>query len=421
MQYRKRIIDDELDELFPHLPAIALDGPKGVGKTATATQRARTVFRLDDLRSRELLQAAPERIVSAEQPVLIDEWQRLPWLWDIVRRAVDDSGSRGGQFLLTGSAAPLEQPTHSGAGRIVSTRMRPLSLAERDVTTPTVSLGALLAGRAEIGGETSIDANQYASLIVGSGFPAVHGAPESIAVKWLDGYLDSIVNKDFENQGHRARRPEALRAWLRSFAVAVSTDASYTSILDAAVVEGGDKPSRSATEAYRETLRQLWLVDSIQPWAPLEGGLGRLSLSPVHQLADPALAARLMNLTSSKLMSPTAQSQLANGAVFGRLFESLCAQSLQTYAQSNDARVYHLRTQRGDHEIDFIIEGQDGSVVAVEVKLSQSPTDSDVRHLKWLRQKLGDRLADVVVVCTSPWAFRRSDGIAVVPAALLGP
>ena len=144
--YKQRIVDDELAELIPDLAAIALEGPKGVGKTRTALEYARTVRRLDDPAEFAVAQAAPERLLDGERPGRLDEWQRLPNR-DLVRRRVDD-GAPAGSFLLTGSAVPDQPPTHSGAGRIVSVRMRPFSLAER-LGEPTVSVGALLGGGRE--------------------------------------------------------------------------------------------------------------------------------------------------------------------------------------------------------------------------------------------------------------------------------
>jgi len=142
--YIPRIVDRRLDELLSGLPAISIEGPRAVGKTETALRRARTVHRLDDDQQLELVLGDPSRLVEGDPPVLIDEWQRYPASWDLVRRHVDDRAKKS-SFLLTGSAAPSERPTHSGAGRIVTLRMHPLSLSERGLTAPTVSLSALLS------------------------------------------------------------------------------------------------------------------------------------------------------------------------------------------------------------------------------------------------------------------------------------
>jgi predicted AAA+ superfamily ATPase len=146
VEYRRRVLDDTLDELFPHIAALALEGAKGVGKTATASQRAKTTLSLSDPGQREALTANLERVVQVPAPVLIDEWQLQPAVWDRVRRAVDDD-STGGRFLLTGSAGvPAGVGIHSGAGRIGRLRMRPLAISERGLTRPTVSLAAIMSG-----------------------------------------------------------------------------------------------------------------------------------------------------------------------------------------------------------------------------------------------------------------------------------
>ena len=210
-EYLKRLVDAEIDELFEGLPAISVEGPKGVGKTATAQRRARTVLALDEDEVRELLAADSSRLDRSPQPVLIDEWQRYPAVWDLVRRSVDRDHSPG-RFLLTGSATPTDVPTHSGAGRIVRVRMRPMSLAERQLEQPTVSLRGLLHDTAKpIMGDTDIDLVTYTREILRSGFPAIRTLPERAARAQLDGYLAGIVEHDFPEQGYLVRRPAQLK------------------------------------------------------------------------------------------------------------------------------------------------------------------------------------------------------------------
>lgn len=424
VSYLPRIVDEELDALMPALAAIALEGPKGVGKTVTASRRAASVLSLDDPTQRELLASDPERLDRDSAPVLIDEWQRFPAVWDLVRRSVDRA-SHGGRFLLAGSATPVESPTHSGAGRIVRLRMRPLSLAERMLPEgPAVSLRDMLAGkRPEAHGRSTLRLPDYVHEIVASGFPAIRALPSRARRAQLDGYLDRITEHDFPEQGRQVRRPASLRAWLAAYAAATSTTATYNAILAAATPGESDKPTKVTTIAYRDILKQLWLIDEVPGWTPLGSEFRRLAGAPKHHLADPALAARLLNVGEASLLAgkPSGASGSLPGPLLGGLFESLVTLSVRVYAQAAEATVSHLRDRGGEHEVDLVLQGHDGRVVALEVKLAPTVSDSDVRHLRWLKLRLGERLADSAVITTGREAYRRQDGIAVVPAALLGP
>jgi len=403
---------------------VAIVGPKAVGKTETASRRARSVLDLGDEFELSLIQNDPGRLTRAERPVLVDEWQVHPPVWDAVRRAVD-RGANAGDFLLTGSAAPTKKPMHSGAGRIVQLRMRPMSLAERAIGEPSVSLGALLAGgRPPVSGDSSAGLEDYAQEITASGFPGIRRLPARFRKDALDGYLAAVVDRDFPGLGHVVRRPGTLRAWLRAYAAATSTTASYNSILEAATPGDADKPARTTTVAYREILERMWLVEEVPAWTGIGSTMTALGASPKHQMCDPALAARLLNVSSDALLeraNPGTVPLPRNGSLIGAFFESLVTLSVQVYAEAHGARVSHLRTKRGEREVDLIVERGDGKIVAIEVKLTAIPDRDDVKHLKWLQDTLGDDLLDAVLITTGPAAYRRDDGIAVVPAELLGP
>jgi predicted AAA+ superfamily ATPase len=420
--YRQRWVDTELDELMESLPAIALEGPRGVGKTATAQRRARTVHRLDEPAQFAIAEADPAQVLTGEAPVLVDEWQRVPAVWDAVRRAVDRENVPG-RYLLTGSASPATAPTHSGAGRIVTLRMRPMSLSERNVGTPTVSLKQLLhGGRPEVSGRTGVTLADYVREIVISGYPGIRMLSGRALRMQLDGYLRRIIDTDFLEQGFMVRRPEVLERWMAAYAAATSTTASYETIRDAATSGHGDKPAKSTTQPYREILERLWIVDPVPAWLPSRNHLNRLAQPPKHHLADPALAARMLGLDADALLSGAESGPgiPRDGTLLGHLFESLVTLSVRVYAQTADARVRHLRLQGGRREIDLIVERADQRVLAIEVKLNGDVKTDDVKHLLWLQEQIGDDLIDAVVIHTGPQAYRRKDGIAVVPAALLG-
>ncbi|MGD0272664.1 MAG: DUF4143 domain-containing protein [Gaiellaceae bacterium] len=422
--YSRRVVDDELDELIASLPAIALEGAKAVGKTATASRRAETIHALDDPAQRGVTIADPKRLLDGPAPVLIDEWQRVPESWDLVRRAVDAPGARPGSFLLTGSASPAGLGTHSGAARIVTVRMRPFTLAERGLTTPNVSLRELLSGsRSALEGHTEVGLEDYVGEIVASGFPGLRGLSGRALRAQLDGYLLRIADRDFEEMGQRVRNPAALRRWMTAYAAASSTTTSYEKIRNAATSGQGEKPARTTTTPHRDVLERLWIVDPVPAWLPSRNRLRRLSSPPKHQLVDPALAARLLGVDTGALLEarsvgPPIQ---RDGTLLGALFESLVTLDVRVYAQAAEATVKHLRTAAGEHEVDLIVERGDGRVVAIEVKLARNVTDGDVHDLKWLSKRIGDDLLDAVVITTGEDAYRRRDGIGVVPAALLGP
>jgi len=422
-RYLTRVVDAELDELLAGLPAIALEGPKGVGKTETAKRRARTIIALDDPAQRAIAQADPAHTTRGKPPLLLDEWQHVPATWDAVRRAVDRD-SRPNQFLLTGSADPAAPPTHSGAGRIVTLRMRPLTLPERGAGVPTVSLSTLLMGaRGPVVGDTEVALSQYVQEIVGSGLPGLRHLTGRALRAQLDGYLRRIVDRDFADQGLAVRNTDGLRRWMAAYAAATSTTASFETIRDAATGGQGEKPAKTTVQPYREILERLWIVDPVLAWLPTRNHLSRLAQPPKHHLADPALATRLLGLDEDALLSGTESGPEVprDGTLLGHLFESLVTLSVRVFAQAAEATVRHLRLQGGRREIDLIVERPDQRVLAIEVKLNSTIGVHDVRNLLWLREQIGANLLDAVVVNTGPAAYRRADGIAVVPAALLGP
>ncbi len=421
--YRRRIVDDELDELVGDLAAIAIEGPKGVGKTSTGLQRARTVHRLDDPAELAVAEADPARLLEGEPPVLLDEWQRLPQVWDLVRRAVDD-GAPPGSFLLTGSALADPSPTHSGAGRIVTVRMRPLAVSERLVSA-SVSLGELLSGAREpVTGATDVALADYTEEILASGLPGLRLLTGRARRRQLEGYVDRIVDRDIpDDAGVVIRNPAGLRRWMAAYAAASSTTATFETLRDAASAGQDRKPSKNATRAYRDALERVWVLDEVPAWIPSNNRLNELGHAPKHQLADPALAAALLGVQASTLLGGQSSGPAVarDGTLLGALFESLATLSVRVCAAHNEATVGHLRTARGRQEIDLVVERADGCVLAIEVKLARSVSSDAGKHLTWLEQKLGDRVLDRVIITTGPMAYRRTDGIAVVPLALLGP
>ena len=298
-----------------------------------------------------------------------------------------------------------------------------MTLSERGVVEPKVSLRRLLSGaRGPLDGTCSLRLADYTEEILASGFPGLRGlTPRALKFR-LDSYLRNAVDRDVPEQGLAVRKPESMLAWLRAYAAATSSTASYSSLLDAATPGQDDKPARSTSIAYRDVLTQLWLLDPVPAWAPSGNPLARLGQAPQHHLADPALAARLLGLSAEALLDGDGRPIGPQaGTMLGHLFQSLSALCIRVPAQAAEASVGHLRTRNGDHEIDLVVVRDDGKVLAIEVKLSTTVDDRDTTHLHWLAGHLGDALLDAIIVNTGPNAYRRPDGIGVVPLGLIAP
>jgi predicted AAA+ superfamily ATPase len=424
----ERHIEGFLAKVLESLPAVALDGLKGVGKTESASTIAKTVYMLDRSPDRLLVENRMSRLDEDTAPVLVDEWQKLPEVWDFIRRSVDRDRTAG-RFLLTGSVTAKNLDVHSGAGRIVRLRMYPLSLEERRLDKPSVRLSDLLGQTdpftAEIGGETFIGFSRYMEEIALSGLPGQRVADELGRKLLFGSYLDNLLSHDFEQEGIRIRQPHALKRWLTSYAAAIASTTAYSRILDAATAGDSEKPALKTTIAYREALERLWLIDEIPAWLDGENYYSRLKKTPKHYLTDTAFAVQLLNISIDALLGkdkdalPDTRFDQHYGNIIGRLFESLVCQSLKAYTSVLNAEVSYFHTENGEREIDFMVT-QGLRTVAVEVKSAPTVDDIDVRHLIWLKKAMGKRLTDAVVLTTGQIAYRRADGIAVVPAALFG-
>lgn len=272
-------------------------------------------------------------------------------------------------------------------------------------------------------GQSALRLPDYADEIVASGFPGIRLAPEQARGDLLDGYIESILHRELPELGLPARRSGVLRAWLTAFSAASSTTAGYEAINRA--VPEDQRMTRGPLADYRDALASLWLLDPVPSFTGSRNRLHELGRAPKHQLVDPALAARLIGVDTESLLQATGESAstraLRDGPLLGALFESLVTLSVRIYAEPLRLKIAHLRTHRGDHEIDLVLHANDGRVLAIEVKLAQTADDHDVRHLNWLHERLGDDLVDRVVITTGSRAYRRPDGVAVVPLALLGP
>lgn len=430
MPYFPRIVERQLHDLLAEHAAVAIEGARGVGKTTTASEVAATTFELQNEATFERIQDDPDVVLRSPAPVLIDEWPIYPRVMNTIKLAVDKDPTPG-RFILTGSPSrQLPEDVHTGIGRVVPMTMRTMSLAERPGAAPTVSLGDLLAARQpDIGGSTEVTKFDYATTLMRSGFPQCYERPDRYAQSFIGAYLRRLVSLDMRS-GTRQLSIGAVTRWLTSYAEAVSTETHFEKIRNR--VHQQDERTAVAESTvleYRNKLESLAVIEPLKGWHPPLSPISKTKKTALHHLVDPALAAHLMgfrepdNLLDTELEPDSA---LAPGKkILGLLFQSLVTQSVRVYAQAHEADVYWMGTQKSkskkQREVDVIVRNPAGQIVAIEVKSSSAVAYDDVAHLLWLRDQLGYQWADGVLVNTGSEAYRRDDGIAVVPAALLGP
>jgi predicted AAA+ superfamily ATPase len=345
----------------------------------------------------------------------LDEWQRVEPLWDAVRRAVDDRG-RPGQFILAGSATPADDvKRHSGAGRFGTLRMRTMTLTEQQATTPSVSVAGLLTGAAPPPANRTVMVQDYLTHIVIGGWPALIGADEEAARDFLDGYLDVIVESDIKEVSGGPRDPRLVRRFLHAYAQMVSQTANLSTIIRRTRedVDDAELPARNTAEIYLNALRRMMIVDEVLAWEPSVRSSKRLTTTPKRQLADPSLAAALLNMSTARMLDDLETT--------GFLFESLVAHDLRIYADAARAFTYHYREAEGRLEVDYVVETRDGNWMGVEVKLGQAEIDKAADSLHRLADRVKRNPKALIVITGTSLAYTREDGVHVVPLGVLGP
>lgn len=414
--YRPRVADDELRERMRVTGAVLVEGAKAIGKTATASQLAQTVIRVDvDRGARAALDAYPEQLFVGPTPILFDEWQEAPELWNLVRHAVDDHDDKG-LYLLTGSSRPRDDaPLHSGAGRIGRLRMRPMSLFESGHSTGEVRLVDILAGADPAAAPSRATIPGLVERLVTGGWPETQVLAERDARRWVADYIRTVAEVDVPALGPRRNPPNVLRL-LASLARATGTPLNRSAL--EREVGGAGGPIASETLAnYLDALDRLMLIEPLPAWRPHMRSRSRLRTSEIHHFLDPSIAVGALGVGSSEL--------LGDLEATGFMFESLAIRDLRVYAQPLGGTLSSWRDTGSNREVDAVLELPDGRWAAWEFKLGEGAADAAARSLLAFANAVdparhGAPLA-LVVVTGGRFAYRRPDGVLVVPLATLGP
>lgn len=415
VDYRPRLVDAELMARLEATGAVLIEGPRGCGKTETARRAARSEVRLDvddDARAAGLV--APSVLLDGDRPRLIDEWQLVPAIWNHVRREVDDHPDQTGQFILTGSAVPADDAIrHSGGLRFTRLHMRPMSLAETGHSTGDVSLAALFAGDEARARDPGLTVKDIAERIAVGGWPGLLGRAPDQALVALRGYLDETRRVDLVRLDGVRRDPDNVARVLRSLARNVATAASARSI--AADVGGADGSLDYHTVGdYVAALTRLFVLEDLPAWSPALRSRSILRTAATRHFVDPSLAVAALDAKPDRL--------LRDVETLGLLFESLVVRDLRIYAQALDATVFHYRDNT-DLEADAVVQRRDGRWAAVEVKLGQGAIDAAASNLLRLAERIDTDKhgspAALVVITGWGYAYRRPDGVTVVPVGAL--
>ena len=424
-EYKKRVVDEILDFYLESMGAVLIEGPKWCGKTRTGEEHAKSVVKLQDPdnvdKYRAAIKAKPSILLEGPTPRLIDEWQDFPILWNAVRHLVDERGEDG-QFILTGSAVPCEEkkdkipPRHTGTGRIVRMRMRPMSLWESGESTGEISLSALFDGAGEVSGRSSIGVDEIAHLVCRGGWPqAVLAKTPRAAYMKSSSYVDEVVHEDVHRVDGVERSPDRVRNLLKSLARNISTMATNETILQD--LKANDSSiSEKTLSSYLNALRKIFLVEDVPAWSPSLTSRLAIRSSMKRQFVDPSVATAVLGATPRRLLNDFRS--------FGSFFESLCVRDVRVYAQTLDGEVRHYRDQTG-LEADMIVALKDGRWGAIEVKLGAGDIDSAAEGLKKLRAKVDvGRMGHpsfLMILTGTDLGYTRDDGVVVCPLGCLRP
>ncbi|HUF49873.1 MAG TPA: DUF4143 domain-containing protein [Longimicrobiales bacterium] len=418
MVYRKRVADAELGRRLEAMGAVVVEGAKACGKTATARQHAASEVLLDvDASARTAIGFDPRLVLDGPTPRLIDEWQVAPEIWNHVRRAIDDRG-RPGQFILTGSAVPNDDALrHTGAGRLTRLRMRPMSLFELGASRGEVGLSDLLAGGLEQGARSELASHDLFELVSVGGWPGHLVRTTKGALQANRDYLEEVRRIDINRVDGVSRDPERVARFLRSYARNIATHASMAAI--AADTDGADGPLKDHTALeYASALTRLMIIEDQPAWSPHLRSRSILRSAPKRHFVDPSLAVAALRAGPEPLREDL--------ELFGFLFESLAIRDLRIYSQAADAEVFHYRDNTG-LEIDAVVAAHGGPWAAFEVKLGGDAWIAEAAgNLLRFQERVDTRrsgapAALAVLIGAGSYAYRRADGIWVIPLGVLGP
>lgn len=421
--YKKRIADILLERKLAGKGAVLIEGPKWCGKTTTASMQAKSILDLGDSEilkeSKSMIEISPRKLLEGETPRLIDEWQTLPALWDSIRNLVDKR-QEVSQFILTGSSVLPEayETTHSGTGKIGRIRMRPMSLYESEESNGRVSLKNLFEGKDFEVQENSLTIDDIAFLVCRGGWPASISMRREIALDQALDYIDSVANYDIQRVDGTKRDPQRVYRLLRSYARNIAGQISYSTFKTDMMSNDTDTLSEDTVADYIKALKRLFVIEDLEAWNPNLRSKAAIRTSDTRYFVDPSIATTSLGIGPDDLINDLES--------FGLIFETMAVRDLRVYAEALDGKLYHYRDSTG-LECDTVLHRRNGTYGLIEIKLGgETRIEEGATNLKNLANKIDTtRMPNpsfmMVLIGIGKYAYRRQDGVYVVPIGCLKP
>lgn len=421
MEYKSRIADKMLAKKLASKGAILIEGPKWCGKTTTAEQQAKSILYMDNPVSLEtnlqMAEIEPSVLLDGDTPRLIDEWQLAPKIWDAIRFEVDHRHEVG-QFVLTGSAVPVEEEDmhHSGTGRFSWLTMRPMSLYESGESNGKVSLKELFASPDKILAVNKLKIDDLAYLICRGGWPFACGLEAEAALSQAFDYVDAVIKKDISRVDGVNRNSTTARLLLRSYARNQGSQATIGTIVADMATNDENEISVKTAGGYMEALRKIFVIEDSEAWNPNLRSKTAVRTANTRYFIDPSIGVAVLGLGPNDLLKDL--------NTMGLFFETLCVRDLRVFADALDGEVYHFRDRSG-LECDAVVHLRNDKYGLVEIKLGGDRLINEgAENLQKLAEKINtDKMNEpsfmMVLVGTGDYAYRRTDGVYVVPIGCL--
>lgn len=424
MKYKHRIADALLEQKLQAKGAILIEGPKWCGKTTTAKQVAASILDLGDssilAEAEDDMQFRPKKLLEGETPRLIDEWQSIPALWDMVRSEVDKRDPFG-QFILTGSSVPVEQEKlrHSGTGRISRLSMRPMSLWESGESTGSISLQDIFDGKTIEPQENHLTLEDIAFLLCRGGWPRATLLKDKLALGEARDYFEAIYKVDIHRVDKVRRSSERTRLLLRSYARNQGSAVSYCKMKEDILQNDNLNISDETIADYADALRKLFVIEDMPAWNPNIRSKTAIQNSNTRYLTDPSIATSALAVSPNDLINDLRS--------FGFFFEAMAIRDLRVYADALDGEIYHYRDSTG-LECDAVLHRNDGTYGLIEIKLGGTDhIEKGIATLKELASKIDTtkmKAPSFLMVLTAVGknaGVRQTDGVYVIPIGCLKP